>query len=245
MNQEFRSISFGRHRKSKLLEIIYSIYADWNRCFSLACRKGCSACCTQSVTMTSLEGEIMLDFIRKSGRESELMDKIAGMEKGRCSFSMTTNQFAEACLNQQEISGNESGCWDYTPCVFLENNTCLIYEVRPFGCRSFGSLVKCGPETAAEIYPIHLSVNTVFSQIIEHLCSEYRGYWSSMADILYSLIKSTDRTNKQNLLRARPVPGLLLETEEKAEIRALLKKLKAQIVDREGLGDLIDNLLLI
>lgn len=53
--------------KQKLLHALYDqaaeIYADtkWS------CKKGCSSCCTQSVTITTLEGRVILEYLQ--GRE--------------------------------------------------------------------------------------------------------------------------------------------------------------------------------
>lgn len=238
MIREGDTVSADLYQKKELLKSFYCVYSDWVRRFPLACRKGCAACCTQSVTMTSLEGEIVLDFIKVQGREKWLRAELAESIPGKSRPLLTTNQFAEACLNQLDVDSNAFGCWDFTPCIFLEENICSIYEVRPFGCRSFGSVVRCTEDRTAEMAPIHLTVNTVLSQIIEHLNSD-NGYWSGMMDILYSLVNSD--LVKVYLMQARPVPGFLLEPQEVREIHVLLKKLREQSSDMGSLGDLIDN----
>ena len=244
MTQRHDQLSTEEFHKKELLHAIYGIYADWVSRFPLVCQKGCAACCTQSVTMTSLEGEIILDGIRELEREKWLFEKLAQTTPGESRSLMTTNQFAEACLKQLEVD-NETLCdWDLSPCIFLEDAGCSIYELRPFGCRSFGSLVRCRPEGSAEITPIHLTVNTVFSQIIEHLSSG-SGHWSSMTDILHSLADKEPTLFEKHLLPARPVPGLLLEPQEVQEVQSLLKRLCKHSSAAEGLGDLIDNLMLI
>jgi len=226
--------------KKKLLQAVYEVYSTWAKRFPLACRKGCAACCTQSVAMTSLEGELILDFVNVRGGEKWLFDKLARTTPGKMRSRMTTNQFAEACLNQQTVDCDALGCWDFTPCVFLDESACSIYEARPFGCRSFGSLAECTAERAAEIAPIHLTVNTVFSQIVEHLDSD-NGFWSLMADILHSLAAKEAMITKPYLLKARPVPGFLLEDWEIPVVSDLLHKLREQFSDVGGPGDLIDN----
>jgi Fe-S-cluster containining protein len=244
MIQKRDSTSAGMDYKKERLKSVYGVYSSWIKRFPLACQKGCSACCTQSVTMTSLEGEMIIDLVRKNHWEEWLAEKLARATPGKNTARITTNQFAEACLNHWEVDWETLGSWDFTPCVFLENAVCSIYEVRPFGCRSFGSLAQCATDRAAEMAPIHLTVNTVFSQIIEHLASD-NGYWSSMAEILHSLVNSQTPGQKVHLLKARPLPGFLLEPQEKQEVDVLLKRLCEHSSDMGCLGDLIDNFMLI
>ena len=226
--------------KKELLHAVYSVYSSWVKRFPLACQKGCAACCTQSVTMTSLEGELILDIVNSQGRKQWLIDKLAQTPPGKRGTIITTNQFAEACLKKQTVDSEAFGCWDFTPCFFLEDAVCSIYEARPFGCRSFGSAVTCSDKKAAEMAPIHLTVNTVFTQIIEQLSSD-AGCWSFMADILHSLVDKEGLINKQHLLKARPIPGFLLEAGEVQEVQDLLQKIRKRFSDVGGTGDLIDN----
>ncbi len=242
MIQPQASIPAEMDHKKELLHVIYGVYARWVERFPLACRKGCAACCTNSVTMTSLEGEIILDFVKGTGREEWLLEKLAGAPPGKGWGAITMNQFAGACLNHQEVDRETTAGWDFTPCVFLEAKVCSIYEVRPFGCRSFGSFEQCAADRAAEMAPIQLTVNTVLTQIIEHVSSD-GGYCSTMTDILHSLVNSGICNEKTHLLPARPLPGFLLEPHETKEVKALLLQLDGHFSDKGIFGDLIDNFL--
>jgi len=234
-------IPAGMQAKREALYAVYDVYSEWVERFQLACRRGCAACCTQSVTMTSLEGEEIVDFLKKKGTEELLPAKLARVQPGKNRARITMNQYAEACLNHRELEAEVPGNWDFTPCMFLEENRCSIYEVRPFGCRSFGSFVECAANRAAEMAPIHLTVNTVFTQIIEHLNID-GGNWSTMAAILHSLAGGEARGN-MHLLAARPLPGFLLEPLEVAEVHALLQQLRGRLSAKGIFGDLIDNFL--
>ena len=224
----------------ELLHAIYTVYSHWVARFPLACCVGCGTCCTQSVTMTSLEGEVILDFVKRTGRERWLLEKLAGAGPGKSRPAITINRFAAACLSQEEVAGETPGNWDFTPCVFLEEQQCAIYAVRPFGCRSFGSFVQCSADRAAEMAPIHLAVNTVFTQIIEHVNSP-GGCCATLNDILHSLVDSGSRPETMHLLEAQPVPGFLLEPHEIKVVKALLQELSGQFSERVLFGDLIDN----
>jgi Fe-S-cluster containining protein len=87
------------------------------------CKAGCSFCCTfmGNIDILTLEGLVILEHIRGLPLESrEILKK-------RISENMTKKE------NGQK-----------PPCPFLnENNTCLIYRVRPFSCRQLYSVREC------------------------------------------------------------------------------------------------------
>jgi Fe-S-cluster containining protein len=240
MIQQGARVVAGIDHKEELLKTIYAVYSQWVERFPLACQKGCASCCTQSVTMTSLEGKMILDFLKVGGRDKGLLELLAQRAKGNKGAALTTNQFAKVCLEHQEIDEDALGGWNFTPCVFLREELCSIYEVRPFGCRSFGSFERCSENSGAEIAPIHLTVNTVFSQIIEHISSD-GGSWGNMADILENLLENEAPETTGKLLPAQPIPGFLLGSHEVKLIHILLKQLCEQSAEKQTLGDLIDN----
>jgi Fe-S-cluster containining protein len=240
MIQQQADLPAGMDRKRELLHTVYGVYSGWVERFPLACQKGCAACCTQSVTMTSLEGEEVLGFVKRKGMEKWLIEKLGKTTAGKSKAALTTNQYAKACLEHQRVAEDALGGWNFTPCIFLEEKICLIYEVRPFGCRSFGSLLRCSDNNGAEIAPIHLTVNTVFTQIIEHVCSD-GGYWGNMSDIIEKLIEEEAPDSTGNLLPAQPIPGFLLKPHEMKLVHVLLRQLYEQSVEKQIFGDLIDN----
>lgn len=236
-------IPAGMDVKKKVLDAVYVVYSSWAGRFPLACKKGCAACCTGSVTMTSLEGEVILDFVERNGRQKWLQEKLTQVVPRQSKAAITTNQFAEACLAGQEIDGKGFGSWDFRPCIFLEDNLCAIYDARPFSCRSFASFVECTADTAAEIAPIHLAVNTVFTQIIEHIASD-GGTWGTMGEMLHCLARFNSRaTRRTHLLKARPLPGFLLEDRELDVVNHLLRQLYEESGGNRTFGDLIDNVM--
>lgn len=215
---------------SAALQHIYDIYGDWvSPRFSFACRKGCSSCCTRSVTMTSLEGKKIMAFLdAREDLSPAAKDCITELFTVGSSNPpvMTTNRFAEYCLNQEEPPQENQAPWDMTPCAFLDNDCCSIYPVRPFGCRSFGSQEECRLSGEAVVPSLMIAANTACLQLIEHLdCQSGRqgqgGRWGYLSDILRNLAGIDDR----NLLPTRPLPGFLLAPQEEKEIRALLTRM--------------------
>ena len=87
------------------------------------CREGCGFCCTfmGNIDIVTLEGLIILEHIKGQPEEFQaaLKNKIS-----------------------DNITEKEKGL--RPPCPFLkENNTCLIYAVRPFSCRQLYSVREC------------------------------------------------------------------------------------------------------
>lgn len=237
------SVRDDTERRKAFLAVLYGVYEEWVKRFSLACRKGCSACCTSSVTLTSLEGTVILDFLKKKGWVAQLLELLGRTDPAQNRPVMTMNEFAAACLGRCDISGAAPDGWDFNPCIFLADDVCTIYEARPFGCRSFGSFVPCGTGTAAETAPIHLTVNTVFTQVIEQTDSN-GGFWGPMTDILQRLAANDEGERGMHLLAARPVPGFLLAAHEVEVVQYLLEQLRATCA-AQGIGsDLIDNCIL-
>ena len=207
--------------QQKLLQV-YKLYTFWAEEFDFACQKGCSTCCTQSVSITTLEGELIHNYIKS--KKPELLDTLQDLPASFLN-QKTTNQFADACLREEE-DGEEIKSWDMTPCVFLQDNCCTIYPVRSFMCRSFGSKVPCGRKGEAEIEPLFLTLNTITLQCIEHL--DQGRPWGNMNTILQMVKEiSSGKTSEQekNLRISEPIPGFLLPPDEAVTLQNQLQTL--------------------
>lgn len=200
------------NRLHALLQI-YKLFDTWANDFMFACEKGCSDCCTRSVTMTTLEGELILGYIRKHPALLSLAEQLPGDSPAP---AMTTNRFALACMRGEDIA-EESQPRDFSPCMFLRNNCCLIYPVRSFMCRSFGSRNKCSDSGCAEVEPLYLTLTTVIMQCIEHLD---RGRpWGNMNTVLRILTKTANNEEEDRVPRAEPLPGFLIPSDEEEGLR--------------------------
>lgn len=207
---------------------IYKLFALWAEDFNFACQKGCSTCCTQSVSMTTLEGELIYDYIRTE--KPEIMYMLDNLPASSYT-SRTTNQFAAACLSEEVDEDIEEETWNLTPCIFLQDNCCTIYPVRSFMCRSLGSKIPCNKIGTAEMDPLFLTLNTIILQCIEHL--DQGRPWGNMNSILALLRNSeTEKTNetKNNLPVSKTIPGFLIPPDEKGkmlvQLQTLLKIIK-------------------
>jgi len=214
-------------RSGKALLKIYRLFDGWAKDFPFACEKGCATCCTQSVTMTTLEGELVYAYLRE---HPELLPLLGQLPEDSPTPAATTNRFARACL-QGEDAAEEDPAWNFAHCIFLKKDCCVIYPVRPFMCRSFGSRVKCSESGCAEVAPLFLTLNTIIMQCIEHLD---RGRpWGNMNTVLRLLTEPVSNgTSATQLPRAEPLPGFLIPPEEEERLRTRMDALLAIINNR-------------
>lgn len=237
--------------KEKILLTIYNAFEKWSAIVPCVCVKGCSTCCTRNVTLTALEGERILDFIRQEGLEQWFADRLQ-MSGPVTPPLMTTNEYAEACL--QGIETDDPGAsGNSAPCPFLEENCCVIYPVRPFGCRCFASERPCASATTAFLPDYYIAASTALMQIIEHLGQN--EYWGNMLDVLLALCDISIYKKIAGLLpdqamiiqarlrtrRARPLPGFLLLEEEQEKIAPLLDSIFSTRIEKERIDDILNN----
>jgi len=236
--------------KEAVYKAIVEKFAEWASTYSHVCRKGCSACCTQNVTITALEGENILAYIRENGKEAWLAEKLCQTPPSSRP-RMTTNEFAHICLSGREADPGESSV--LTPCPFLEEGVCGIYPARPFSCRCFISEIRCSASQPAHVQECYLSASTVMMQLIEHLGQ--KEYWGNMQDVLLALCdisinhevaeKLDDSTRiMQARLRthsARPLPGFLLSEEDERIIEPLLADIFAIQIDGKSIKDILNG----
>jgi Fe-S-cluster containining protein len=87
------------------------------------CKIGCTFCCTDvgNVDTTTLEGVIIHERVKKFPERL----------KGTVTKKITQNRLEK---EEKKIA----------PCPFLkEDDTCLIYDIRPFSCRQLYSISEC------------------------------------------------------------------------------------------------------
>lgn len=237
--------------KHKILHSIYTSFDNW--CAETqsqpACSKGCSTCCSQNVTITALEGEDILRYILSKG----MVDQFAAALLEADAISrpkLTTNDFAKACLDGRDVDPEietSSGT-----CLFLADNICTIYPVRPFSCRLFISSTTCSPGSPAQVAGGHLEASTAVSQVIEHLGQ--KEYWGNMLDVLPAMLdigeyrEIAGKFNQTLIIQARmrtltakPLPGFLLSEEEGPKVSRLLEKIFDSEIDGRRIEDILNG----
>ena len=237
--------------KKQLTKIIRDEYQDWfaSRNVSLKCEKGCATCCSVNVKTTSIEGELIYDFIKEHNRE-EWFAHVLNQPQSLVKVKQTTNGFAKACLSGELSAQVDVQCKGQ--CPFLKDTLCTIYEVRPFSCRCFVSNVLCDTEATAEIEQLILSASTVIMQLLEHV--SHREYWGNLVDVLLALsdlpgnkaIKkhlnlSIDMQGRARVVSSEPIPGFLLDNVEYNTIMALVEKIFNRTIDGKRVEDILNG----
>jgi Fe-S-cluster containining protein len=216
--------------KLLLLRKIYSIYEQYTNSLDLACKKGCAHCCTRNVVITSLEGILIYNHF-KANADDHSINKIRKFSHlPRFHTQLTTNDFAEMCMKGEETP-DEQGNQVTGRCPLLKNETCTIYDVRPFECRSLISNVNCRDEGCAEQDPFSISVNTVFKQFIEHVDSS--GISGNLTDILVHLDIEMGKGDDlkggpvaDNLIQNKALQILLVQPEHQEKMQPIIDSIQ-------------------
>ncbi|MFO7665158.1 MAG: YkgJ family cysteine cluster protein [Desulfobacterales bacterium] len=191
--------------KLRVLEKIYKIYDEFSSGLNVACKKNCCLCCTENVTITTLEGFKVVEEILEKDK-AELFSRIKESEE-RAGFQprITINEMAHICMEGRELPEEE-----ITPggkCPLLNDNECSVYEYRPFGCRCFISTVNCAENGSAVVDDFVVTVNNIFMQVIEHVDS---GRFSgNLSDVLRFLESAENRENLSSGKIRNPPSGLI------------------------------------
>ncbi len=157
------------NKQNQLIEI-YDRFEENMRPYKkdALCKAGCSFCCTHfgNVDITTLEGFRILEYLRGIPKKLQkpLQKKIDQNKKDR---------------ENQKISA----------CPFLKpDQTCLIYEIRPYSCRRLYSLSKCGANGPT----VHRQATDLSNDTLRMLQAlDSTGYSGHMTYILH-LLKQPD-----------------------------------------------------
>ena len=240
--------------KKTIVRRIYKLYDEWaSSRYAFYCRKGCASCCTQDVTVTAIEGEIIIEYIKtnKTCAVASVLknSKPAAIQKPR----QTTNAFARNCfagINTPEQDNNNA---IKVPCGFLlEDNACNIYPARPFGCRCFASQDDCRKYGKAHQPEELVAINTVTMQIIEHLGQ--KKPWGNLYDMLLflwtmhkdkkdSFLCSDEAMclSKSRLSKAEPIPGFLVLPSEQPAVEGYLNFIFQEKINNYTLEEILNN----
>ena len=82
---------------------------------TISCKKGCSFCCHNPIDSTELEAKVIAQYCQEN--------------------HITINR--KHLAQQLALSVQEVPYSRFSACVFLKNNLCTIYPVRPANCRKY------------------------------------------------------------------------------------------------------------
>ena len=116
LSLHFKQLSSAQNNPATRLHRIRFIAGEWSKIVTEvgACRKGCSHCCHIAVLIPKSEAKLIA---KASGRP--LNKTTQGVELG-------------VALDHTKYQG--------TPCTFLKDGACSVYDSRPFVCRTLANM---------------------------------------------------------------------------------------------------------
>lgn len=217
--------------KLTVLGKLYKIYDDFSAGLNIACKKHCCLCCTENVTITTIEGFKIIEGILEKDKE-ELFSRIKKSgERAVFRPRITINEMAHICMEERELPEEEN--MSGGKCPLLTDKECSVYEYRPFGCRCFISTVNCAKSGSAVVDDFVVTVNNIFMQVIEHVDS---GRFSgNLSDVLGFLESDENRENLSSgkirnppsgLIKNHPLKILMIPPEHREQVKPILDTLK-------------------
>jgi Fe-S-cluster containining protein len=223
-------------KRRRLTDDLMQIHDRFCVPFGAACRKGCTACCTDKVVVTTLEGLAVVELLERAG-PADWTARLAPAP-GQQWFRplQTINQWAEQCLADNEPEEDGGPEPDTGICPFLIAAACPIYAVRPLACRAMLSRTNCTPGGAAEMPEEVLALNTVFMQYLEAI--DRPGLSGNLLDVLRFLADPQNRQAylagridcvPEGLLPNRSLPALMVPPEQREGLRPVIHELQMAI----------------
>ena len=222
---------FNINEKINAYNHICKVYDEHVESFDLSCRPGCATCCTVNVTITALEGYLIVEALERNGRIDVLGPLAHHVSKQRFIPQFTFNRLTEMMVRGEDVPEEViDPAWG--ECPLLSSDQCPIYHVRPFACRCLVSQKKCRSGAYALMSPLTVAVNHVMLQYIEHVDSS--GFTGNMIDVLIFMQSADNRkryregylsVHGQPFIPNFPVRHLLIEPEFKEAMAPLLEAL--------------------
>jgi hypothetical protein len=218
--------------KRILLDRIYRIYDEFIESQPLACDRFCCDCCTCNMTLTTLEGFCIISSLDAQQKIKLLARIHAAAMQQRFLPKLTINQIAGLCMEEKDVPEEPMDpAWGV--CPVLENQSCPIYQNRPFACRCMVSRVRCAKTGYADMDDVVLTVNNLLLQYIEHI--DTSGLTGNMIDILSFLASDDHRKaylsgnvlkNTELLIPNSPIPVVMIPPRHREHIQPILKALR-------------------
>lgn len=225
-----------------LLKAINRLFDDFVADQAVACRKACAVCCTCNVTLTTLEGFLIVDQLTAQQRTNVLARLQPFRAKGRFQPTISINQMARMCQQGIDIP-EESADPGMGDCPMLEEDICPIYSLRPFACRSMLSTVVCSRGGEARISPFVMTVAQTILQYLEAI--DTPGYSGNFIDILTFLSDPEHKhAYESGQLPSAPaglttnmdLPVLMIPPEHRERMTPLLQNMQQAIVQARKLS---------
>ena len=209
-----------RMERMESLEKLYAICGEYYAFDNLNCKGGCAACCTADVTLTTLEAQHVLDYV-KTETNIELSSIITLHEK-RYIPDISLNTLADKYAKKEAYEEKEKER-PGAPCFFLKDDLCSVYPARPMMCRIMLSQKNCHEYGVADMPPLAVTLSNILLQVVEHLDADgYTGNISDVISYVSRIAKGNHNTTPDQLVKNRKIPLLMLPPEDKQKAMPML-----------------------
>jgi hypothetical protein len=229
-------LNMSLNPRRALLLALYDVYEEVVDSRLFACARTCSACCTHNVLATTVEVDLMVDYVAEMDRPDLAMRLTQNPRVPRMNPRITINHLADYCLRREEPP-EPINDFDIGPCPLRDEAGCPVYPVRPFACRSLWSKELCAVDGEAVPDAVLVTLNGVFEQLIEDL--DVGGLSGNLIDLFAALSDPSCRVAYQAngrlepvgvLLPNRPNPGLLVPPLHRSTVMRVLNSLERREV---------------
>jgi Fe-S-cluster containining protein len=160
----------------------YPVIDDWCRSaiekFGTGCREGCALCCRNVTTMSLLEAAVILNSEAGRAIFDQKLSRIVDLSDLFIRRDPSTRLLPWRERNEE--------------CVFLGfDERCLIYDVRPFSCRTHLAAKPCTAGTGANLYIDHLPGVIAAMRLLD-VGEERTGIPSALAPVPVALLLAAD-----------------------------------------------------
>ncbi len=171
----------------------------------VTCAKGCSICCSMYIEATVQECETIVYYLYR--HEAALMSFLKSYPawraqlrekgdifKGRSKYWQPQETVEQRVELWREFTEEEDKYFEQgTPCPFLSADTCVIYEVRPFVCASYGAVTPpeyCKPGSAEQPQVVKAIPPGIRSDLSFYPAALSERVLSTMQIMVYEILKS-------------------------------------------------------
>jgi len=219
------------------LKSIYALFDQIMADYQFVCREKCATCCTCNVTITSLEANLILNTLDEKQIKVIKKALVDRFPERRYIPEMTSNQFARLCVQGKEVP-EEKNDPSWGKCPFIKEDLCIIYNVRPFGCRALMSQIDCKKNDIAQIPPLVLTINNIFLQSIEHM--DNGGEFGNLSDMLMlhmseknplDPLQLRNTIKKSGFLVNESISTWMIPIEHQQTARTIIEKINKTVED--------------
>ncbi len=172
--ERFLDLLGERRRGTFLVKDVFALVDKLNDEYlknnQIACGAGCAYCCRQLVCSTTLEAEVIIEYLGRLPRTTrrEITRKA---RKEAMKFYERNRHSLSSRARWEEIAKALRASHYNLPCLFLNSaNRCSIYPARPIDCRTAKTKKRCGMISGGEERP--KDVRLFCDQIAANLITE-------------------------------------------------------------------------